>query len=149
MDAILAKINKALAALNRKSRTNAASNTYSMLFNQLVVPIITSNACIWGHKEHKRILQSQYAALRFLLGVGKACPISALFGESGWISLLHSIKFAILIFRYRLYKMDGERIPSKVCTRSDQLRRKGKLNCRPTGLNYYLNPAGGLSLDEI
>jgi len=40
-----------------------------------------SNACIWGHKEYKEVLRIQYNAMRFLLGVGKACPIVGLFGH--------------------------------------------------------------------
>jgi hypothetical protein len=47
---------------------------YSLLVKQLVEPIVTCNACIWGHYEIKNVLNIQTNALRFLLGVGKTCP---------------------------------------------------------------------------
>ena len=33
--------------------------------------------------------------MRFLLGVGKACSIVGLFGETGWVPLSLTIKFSI------------------------------------------------------
>jgi len=84
VEAILCKANRALAILNYKVKACGGLHfrSYSMLFNQLVVPVIMSNACIWGHKEYKEVLRIQYNAMRFLLGVGKACPIVGLFGET-------------------------------------------------------------------
>ena len=57
VEAILCKTNRALAILNYKVKACGGLHfrSYSMLFNQLVVPVIMSNACIWGHKEYKEV----------------------------------------------------------------------------------------------
>jgi len=50
VEAILCKASSALAILNYKVKACGGLHfrSYSMLFNQLVVPVIMSNACIWG-----------------------------------------------------------------------------------------------------
>ena len=45
--------------------------TYSLLFTQLVQSKILTNACIWGHKDYRRINSLQTQAMRFFLGVGR------------------------------------------------------------------------------
>ena len=84
--------------------------TYTLLFNQLVQPIIMTNACIWGHKEYPKIANLQHRAMRFFLGVGKTCPIGGLFGEMGWIPLRGLIKFNILKFQHRIMSMRSTRL---------------------------------------
>ena len=113
---IVKKANRALALLNHRARAcgELHTNTYTMLFNQLVQPVIMCNACIWGHTENKSILGIQYSAMRFLLGVGKVCPIAGLFGETGWVPLAMTIKFQILRFRDRIRKMDQNRLTNKM-----------------------------------
>ena len=80
------KASRGLALLNHRARLCGGfhTDTYTYLFNQLIQPIIMCNACIWGHSENRRILGIQYSAMRFLLRVGRACPISGLAGEMGW-----------------------------------------------------------------
>ena len=129
-EAILAKANRALTALNHKARTCGGFHfkTYTMLFNQLIIPIITTNAFIWGHKEYKSIFRVQYNGMRFLLGVGKACSIVGLFGETGWVPLSLTIKFCILRYYNRLSSMGSNRIASKMYTWSNSLADRGKQN---------------------
>ena len=67
------------------------------------------NACIWGHNDSKALASIQINALRFVLGVGKACPIAGLFGESGWVPHSMTVSFNILRFRKRVMQMDEER----------------------------------------
>ena len=113
---LVKKANRALALLNHRARMCGGlhTNTYTMLFNQLVQPIILCNACIWGHTVSRSILGIQYSAMRYLLGVGKVCPIAGLFGETGWIPLAMAIKFQILRFNNRIRKMEGERVTKKI-----------------------------------
>ena len=51
----------------------------TMLFQQLIEPIVLTNASIWGH--HSKLLTIQHKALRFLVWVGMPCPIAGMFGE--------------------------------------------------------------------
>jgi hypothetical protein len=104
LDEICTKANRALVLLNHRVRAcgGLPENIYSLLFKQLVEPIIMCNACIWGHYENKNVLNIQLSALRFLLGVGKACPKAGLFGETGWVPFIMNIRFSILKFRRRL-----------------------------------------------
>ena len=88
LDEIHRKANRTLALLNHRARSCGGFhfNIYSMLFNQLVHSIILCNACIWGHTENKALAGIQLNTFWFTLGVGKACPIAGLFGESGYVS---------------------------------------------------------------
>ena len=76
------KANRALVLLNYRAVACGGLhfNTYSMSFNQLVQSTIMCNACVWGHTDSKSLANIQINALRFILGVGKACPIAGLFG---------------------------------------------------------------------
>ena len=84
--------------------------TYTLLLNQLVQPIIMTNACIWGHKEYTKITTIQHRVMRFFLGVGKMCPINGLFGETGWIPFRGLIRFNILKFWHRIISMQSTRL---------------------------------------
>ena len=99
------KVNEALALLNHRARAcgNFHFKTYSMLFNQLILPTILTNACIWGHYHSiGNLLGIQPKALRFLLGIGMACPLAGLFGETGRVPLSMLIKHRILkLYRSR------------------------------------------------
>ena len=155
---IINKSNKALAILNQKTRINGGLHfcTYTKLFNQLIVPIVITNACIWGHRECKEILRIQYKAMRFILGVGKSCPIAALFGETGWVPLSLTIKFSITRFRLRLNRMEHNRIPYKMYVWSDSLTGRGGRSKRVNWANKTQSildsiddPAGGMTADEV
>ena len=110
------KVNRALALLNLRVRACGGLhfNTYSLLFNQLVQSIIMCNACIWGHTESKLLASIQLNALRFVLGVGKACPIAGLFGEAGWVPYSMMVKFNIVRCRKRIMKQDEGRMTKKI-----------------------------------
>ena len=123
IEEIHTKANRALALLNHRARSCGGLhfNTYSMLFNQLVHSIVMCNSCIWGHTESKLLASIQQNALRFILGVGKTCPVTGLFGESGWVPYSMMVKFNILRFRRRIMKMDVERLTRKICVWSESL----------------------------
>ena len=112
MENIACKANRALALLNHRMRATRGFHlkTYTLLFNQLVQPIIMTNVCIWGHKEYPKIANIQHSVMRFFLGVGKTCPIGGLFGEMGWIPLRGLIKFNILKFWHWIMSMRSTRL---------------------------------------
>lgn len=92
--------------------------TPSFLGN-VVESIIMCNACIWGHHENKNILNIQTDALRFLLGVGKACSKAGLHRETGRVPFKISIKFSILRFKKRIARLDVDRLTRKIYLWSD------------------------------
>lgn len=78
---------RALSALIAKAKEigGLSYNTYTYLYNTLVVPIMEYSSCIWGFEEYDDIDAVQNRAIRFFLGVGKNYPRAALQGEMGWI----------------------------------------------------------------
>ena len=122
------------------------------IFNQLVHSIILCNACIWGHTESKALAGIQLNALRLALGVGKACPIAGLFGESGWVPYSMSVKFNIMRFRKRIMKMDRERLTKKIYIWSESLAAENCKNWawKTNNLLKDVKDYGGLlSTDEL
>ena len=63
---LVCKANWALALLNHRMRATGGFHlkTYTLVYNQLVQPIIT-NACIWGHKKYPKIANIQYSNFCF------------------------------------------------------------------------------------
>ena len=107
---------KALTLFNHSTRCAGGFHfeTYSLLFTQLIQPIILTNACIWGHKEYGRVHSLQTQAMRFFLGVGNSCPNVGLFGELGWVPIRVFIRERILKFWKRLTNMDSRRLTHKI-----------------------------------
>ncbi len=124
------KANRALDLLNYRVRSCGGLHfkSYTLLFNQLVQSIVMANSFIWGHKQFSEILGVQYKALRFFLGVGKACPIVGLFGETGWVPFRATVKFNILKFHCRLLEMPGDRVTSLIYAWSKSLADSGVSN---------------------
>lgn len=151
---VLRKANRALALLNSRAKACGGLHfkTYTMLYNQLVQPIIMCNACIWGHSESKGLASTQVSALRFVLGLGKACPIAGLFGESGWVPHSMTVKFNILRFRSRIMKMEDDRMTRKIYLWSLSLASNSHKNWawRTQKLLDAIKDFGGLfSFDEL
>lgn len=130
VEGIIHKANRALALLNHRMRATGGFHfeTYTLLFTQLVQPIIMTNACIWGHKVLPKIMSIQHRALRCFLGVNKTCPLAGLFGETGWIPFKAYIDFSILRFWYRVKSMEGNRLTHKIYVWSKSLAESGRKN---------------------
>ena len=130
LEVVITKANRALALLNHRMRATGGFHfkTYSLLFNQLVQPIIMTNACIWGHREYPKITNIQHRALRYFLGVGKTCPIVGLFGETGWIPFRALIRFNILKFWHRVTSMQSHRLTRRIYVWSKSLADAGTPN---------------------
>ena len=130
LEGIICKANRALALLNHRMRVTGGFHfrTYTLLFNQLVQPIVMSNACIWGHKNSIKVMGIQHKALRYFLGVGKVCPVVGLFGETGWIPFNALIKFNILKFWHRVVSMQADRLTRQIYIWSKSLSDRGVIN---------------------
>ena len=83
LENIVCKANRALALLNHRMRATGGFHlkTYTLLFNQLVQPIIMTNACIWGHKEYPKIANIQHRAMRFFSGLGRHAQWVVFWGD--------------------------------------------------------------------
>ena len=98
------------------------------------------------------MLNIQTSALRFLLGVGKTCPMAGLFGETGWVPFTMSIRFSILKFRKRLAGLENDHLTKIVYGWSKSLAGP---NCKnwmwktKTLLESIQDFGGLLSVDEI
>ena len=79
--------NRALGLLIAKTKSSGGFplSIFSQTFDATVSPIIEFSAHLWAFKEHPKVKQIQYHALRFFFGLGKASPTSALIGDSDWL----------------------------------------------------------------
>ena len=59
-------------------------NVFSKLYDNLVWPVISYGAAIWGTKSYSCISAVQTRAMRFFLGTGKYTPNASLYGDMGW-----------------------------------------------------------------
>ena len=59
-------------------------NVFSKLYDNLVWPVISYGAAIWGTKSYSCISAVQNRAMRFFLGTGKYTPNASLYGDMGW-----------------------------------------------------------------
>ena len=119
---IIIAANRALVSLNHRTKCAGGFHydTYTMLFNQLVLSRILVYSCIWGHREFPKVKSIQTAAMRFFLGVGTSCPNTGLFGEMGWVPLQAEIKFSIIKFWHRICSLLTHRLPNIIHRWSSQ-----------------------------
>ena len=127
LEHIVSNAQKALTLLNHSTRCAGGFHfeTYSLLFTQLVQSKILTNACIWGHKDYRRINSLQTQAMRFFLGVGNTCPNIGLFGEMGWVPIRAYIRERVLKFWKRLSNMEPHRLTHKIFLWSKSLSEQG------------------------
>ena len=130
LEGIINKENRALALLNHRMRVVGGFHfrTYTLLFNQLVLPIVITNAFILGHKDSVKITSIQHKALRYFLRVGKMCPIAGLIGETGWIPFKALITVNILKFWHRVVTMQTDRLTHQIYIWSKSLADIGITN---------------------
>ena len=81
-------------------------DTYSKLYNNLVVPVMDYSSAIWGYKDYNKNNTVQHRAMRTFLGVGKYTAIPALYGEL----CVHSLVWASTL-PYQLYMESFAYIP--------------------------------------
>ena len=64
---------------------NFPFDVFSSLYDSLVIPRLDYAAGIWGYKSFPILQTIQNKAIRYIMGVGKNCPVDLLEGDSGWI----------------------------------------------------------------
>ena len=108
----LESTNRALSLLIAKAKSNGgfSLDIFSWIFDATVTPIIEFSAHLWAFKERPRVNQVQYNALRFFFGVGKASPIAALLGDSGWVPIQMSLKYTLHKYWYCVCNRSQERL---------------------------------------
>ena len=71
-------------------------DTYTQLFNSLVLPIIDYGTAVWGNKPSPTLLSIQKNAMRYFLGCTKTMPLVAMTGEMGWLPLQYRLHLNML-----------------------------------------------------
>ena len=107
---------RALGPLIAKSKNmgDMNFNVFRKLYGNLVLPIITYEAFVWGSKIYCCIGAVQNRACRLFLGVGKHTPTDTVLGDICWMPVFLSQKKAVLEQWYRLTKMNKYRLNKKV-----------------------------------
>ncbi len=93
---------------------NFTYDIFLQLYNSCVIPSMLYGAESWGFIHSKDILQIQYRALRFFMGVHQSTPIPAMMGDMGWTDILIKQSTCIIRFWNRLVEMDNCRITKRI-----------------------------------
>ena len=101
---------------------------FTRIFNATVLPVIDFSAHIWAHRDRPLLNKIQYSALRFFFGLGKAAPIAALIGDSGWVPLQMSLQFVSIKYWFRIYNLPCDRLPNKAYLWGCEIADCGKKN---------------------
>ena len=88
--------------------------TYTKLYQNLVIPVMDYAADIWGYKDHPKPNTVQHRAMRCFMGVGKFTAIPALYGEMCWPTPVHRRHADTIRYFVSIMGMDRNRLPHKV-----------------------------------
>ena len=77
-------------------------NTYTQLFNSLVLPVIDYSSPVWGNKNPTSLINIQKHAMRFFLGCTKTMPLAAMTGEMGCLPLHYRLTLNMLKYHLKL-----------------------------------------------
>ena len=77
---------------------------------------------------HELVNQIQYNALGVFFGLGKASPVAALTGDSGWVPLQMRLEFPVLKNWYCVCNLPQEHLPKKVFLSAGKVTDIGKRN---------------------
>jgi hypothetical protein len=107
---------RALGAIIAKFKAlkNMGFNTYSKLFNNCVLPILTYGSGVWGLKCSTALQRVQNRAMRFFLGTHKFTPTLALLGDMGWFPITFYNNVEMIRLWNRLITMPEHRLTKKI-----------------------------------
>ena len=128
---IIAKsASRALGALFCKCKSigGMSYDTFTKLYNSLIVPILTYGAGIWGHSIKGVINTVQNKACKYFLGVGKFASNDAVRRDMGWMSCHDRQKLEIVGLWCRFNNMSMDRITRNIFDWSNGLERSGTGN---------------------
>ena len=83
---------------------------YLHLYNSLVVPVMDYSAGIWGYKYFPKLGTIQNNAMRYFLGLGKNCPITAVEGDMGWLPVQFRHQLVVFELWQRLCTVENSRM---------------------------------------
>lgn len=89
-------------------------NTFTKLYDSIVLGTISYGAAIWGDRSFSCISAVQHRAARFFMGVGKYTPNAAVMGDTGWESIYMRQWDSVVNYWYRVRRMEASRINFKV-----------------------------------
>ena len=87
---------------------------FMTLLNSGVQPILTYGSSVWGMKSYKDIDKIYNRACRYYLGTHKFTPISAMYGEMGFLPAIFHRQVNALRLWNRILGMSPERLTRKV-----------------------------------
>ena len=73
-----------------------------------IIPIISYFAHVWAWNSSALATKLQNKALRFFFGLGKAAPLAALIGDSGWIPINADLQFVLLKYWFRVCSISAQ-----------------------------------------
>ena len=100
---VVAQAKKAMHLLNmRIHNLNLPIDLQLKLFDNTILPILTYSCEIWGFKncEMLEVVHNQF--LRSTLKLRKSTPLYMLYGELGRLPILHTIKYRMINYWYRI-----------------------------------------------
>ena len=108
--------NRALGLVISKFRAfgGLPFNTFTKLYDSIVIGTISYGAAIWGDRSFSCISAVQHRAARFFMGVGKYTPNAAVMGDTGWESIYVRQWDSVVNYWYRVRGMETSRINFKV-----------------------------------
>ena len=122
-------------------------DTYSKLYNNLVLPVMDYSSAIWGDKDYNKNNTVQQRAMHTFLGVGKYTAIPALYGELCWMTPHTCMRHQLDMIRLfvRLVNMSGDRLTHQVFkwdyqrSRTETWGHEVKSILNKCGLDNYCN----------
>ena len=116
LEKVFDRANKASGVVIAKAKSigGLPFTVFTKLYNSCIIPILGYTAHIWAFKPSSFATKIQNGALRFFFGLGKAAPIAALLGDSGWYPIEMQLQFILLKYWYHLCSLGADRIPRKV-----------------------------------
>lgn len=97
-----------------KSLKNVGFNTFQVMYNSGVKPVIEYGSGVWGHVKGGPLNAIQNRAMRFYLGVHKFSPNCALLADMGWLSAELSRCLCRIRLWNRLIEMEENRLTKKI-----------------------------------
>ena len=85
-------------------------NTFTKLYDSIVIGTISYGAAIRGDRSFSCILAVQHRAARFFMGAGKYTPNAAVMGDTGWESIYVRQWDSVVNLWYRVRSMGTGRI---------------------------------------
>ena len=85
--------------------------TLLMLFDKMIVPVLTYGSEIWGYQTRIEIERVQTKYCRFILGVGSSAPVEAVLGDCGRVPIGVSTRVRCIKYWLKILSMEDTRIP--------------------------------------